>query len=123
MAGRPLEGIECAASSRPASRQRRLTKAERQQIVEQYQTGARVKDLAGQFGVRRATIGAVLDQADVLRRPRGLCPAQIDQAVTLYGQGLSLARIGERFDVEAHTVRSALLRRGVRMRDTHGRQR
>jgi hypothetical protein len=43
--------------------------------------------------------------------------------VHLYDQGWSLARIGERMDVAADTVRKRLPERGVTMRDTHGRPR
>lgn len=48
---------------------------------------------------------------------------QIDEAVQLYGSGLSLARIGERLGFSPTTVRSQLPRRGVRLRDPHGRER
>lgn len=37
--------------------------------------------------------------------------------------GWSLARVGARLSVDAHTVRAALLGLGVPVRDTHGRDR
>jgi hypothetical protein len=44
-------------------------------------------------------------------------------AQRLYAESWSLARIGDRLHVDAHTVRRALTARGVRMRDTHARER
>lgn len=54
-------------------------------------------------------------------RRRGLTDEQAEDAERLYHQGSSLARIGDRMDVAADTVRKHLLDRGVTMRDTHGR--
>ncbi len=52
-------------------------------------------------------------------RKRALSEEQIDTAVTLYGQGLSLRRIAYALDVGAKTVHRRLLERGVGMRG-HG---
>jgi len=56
-------------------------------------------------------------------RRRGLAPHQIDEAVRLYEGGWSLARIGERMGINPTTVLTKLQGRGVRMRDTQGRER
>lgn len=56
-------------------------------------------------------------------RRRGLSPDQTDEAVQLYGEGWSLARIGERMGVDPTTVLAKLRDRGVRMRDIQGRER
>lgn len=50
-----------------------------------------------------------------------MTPAQIDEAIALYQQGLSLAEVGRRFGVEHSTIRKHLVRRGISRRDTHGR--
>jgi lambda repressor-like predicted transcriptional regulator len=81
-----------------------------------------VKDLAIEFGVHRTTVTQHLRRNGVALRRRGLDDQQIDQAVHLYRQGWSLARVGARLHVDAHTVRTALRARGVPTRDTHGRQ-
>jgi DNA-directed RNA polymerase specialized sigma24 family protein len=54
-------------------------------------------------------------------RRRGLTDGQAEDAERLYHQGWSLARIGDRMDVAADTVRKRLLDRGVTMRDARGR--
>ncbi|WP_399127959.1 hypothetical protein [Actinacidiphila sp. ITFR-21] len=46
----------------------------------------------------------------------------MDEAERLYAQGLSLARVAERLELSDGTVRYRLMKRGVQMRDTHGRQ-
>jgi len=46
-----------------------------------------------------------------------LTAEQIDEAVALYRQGLSLARVGKQLGVTARTVQLRLRERGVVMRD------
>jgi hypothetical protein len=82
-----------------------------------------VYELGERFKISRQTVSAHLHRAGVAVRLQGLNPEQVAVAVGLYLGGWSLARVGGRFGVEAHTVRSALLKQGVRMRDTHGRER
>jgi DNA-directed RNA polymerase specialized sigma24 family protein len=56
-------------------------------------------------------------------RRRGLSPEQIDEAVQLYEQDWSLARIGRKLDVDPTTVLNRLRERDVRTRDAQGRTR
>jgi lambda repressor-like predicted transcriptional regulator len=62
-----------------------------------------------------------LHRNGVTMRRRGLEASQVDHAVRLYQNGQSLARIGDRYNVDPSTVHTALRTRGVPMRDTHGR--
>jgi DNA-directed RNA polymerase specialized sigma24 family protein len=55
-------------------------------------------------------------------RNQGLSDDQIAEAAQHYASGLSLAKIGARFGVDHGTVWRALKKRGVKMRDTHGRE-
>jgi hypothetical protein len=82
-----------------------------------------VYELAARFSIHRNTVSQHLNREGVARRRQGLGDDQVDHAVRLYRAGQSLARIGARLDVDAGTVHSALRARGVRMRDTHGRDR
>jgi hypothetical protein len=59
----------------------------------------------------------------VRMRMRGLSPEQIDEAVRLYEAGWSLARIGDRMEVDDMTVLHRLRDRGVKTRDPQGRER
>jgi len=92
-------------------------------LADAYRAGASVNELAARYGVHRTTVAAHLDRNVVPRHPRGLSDDQARNAVYLYRSGQSLARIAQRYRVDPHTIRTALLRRGVAMRDTHGRGR
>ncbi len=94
-----------------------------QKLIEGYTSGATVYELGDQFGIERRTVSTILHRHRVPMRRRGLSTEQIDDAVRLYHQGWSLARIAGRMDVAAGTVRQRLHERGVTMRDTHGQPR
>ena len=92
-------------------------------MVTRYQAGATVYQLAAEFLIHRVTVGKVLRRRGVRLRLDGLDEGQMDLATSLYGQGWSTARIGARLGVAPSTVWRALTKRGVRMRDTQGRER
>ncbi|MCV7101791.1 hypothetical protein H7I01_15625 [Mycobacterium palustre] len=77
--------------------------------------------LAREFDVHRRTVRAILDRHGVERRQRVLTSAQIDEAISMYQQGVSLVQVGRRFGVEHSTIRKHLITRGIARRDTHGR--
>lgn len=114
-----------ASRSRPSSPRghRKLPARTRQEIVDRYRAGERVIDIAQALSINKVTVTDHLNRAGVKRRPRGMSDVQINQAVQLYASGLSLARIGERLGFSARTIQSRLRGRGVRFRDTHGRER
>ena len=104
-----------------SSRHYRLDPDQTQQLIASYRAGSTVYQLAEEFGIERRTVSAILHRHDVPMRRRGLTDDQIDDAERLYHHGWSLARIGDRMNVTADTVRTRLLERGATMRDTHGR--
>jgi hypothetical protein len=65
-------------------------------------------------------VAQVLQVAGVPTRQRGLSPTQLAEAVALYDEGWSLARLGERYGVNAETVRASLKRSGVTIRPRRG---
>jgi hypothetical protein len=85
-----------------------------------------VYELGDRFGINRRTVGKILTRNGAQTKHPGLSPAQIDEAVQLYGvcgDGWSLARVGECLGVTARTVQLRLRERGVAMRDSLGRDR
>jgi hypothetical protein len=102
---------------------RRLTEDEVAALTEGYQEGATVYDLAARFKIHRTTVSGHLHRRGVEMRRKGLDQDRIDQAAVLYTQGWPLARSGRKFAVDDGTVWLALQARGVRMRDTQGRER
>jgi len=90
-------------------------------LIDRYHSGAQIKDLAKRFGVHRTTVTALLHRHGVERRRLGLSPDQADDARRLYGDGWSLARLGDKFGVDDMTVRRYLLLAGSVMRSPHAR--
>ena len=84
-----------------------------------YQAGVLVKELAVKYKISRETVSKHLRRRGIAPRPVGLDGQQIKEAVRLYEQGDSLATIGKRMGVTAHTVRSRLVEVGVRMRSSY----
>jgi DNA-directed RNA polymerase specialized sigma24 family protein len=101
----------------------KLTPQQITELVQGYKDGQTVYALADRFAIHRVTVSAHLHRHGVQLRRQGLSPLDATHAQLLYAEGWSLARIGTRLDVDAHTIRRALKAHGVCMRDTHGRER
>jgi hypothetical protein len=97
---------------RPGNRQvqRRLGRADVEQLIAAYEEGNPVAQLVARFNVNRTTVLAHLDRHGVPRRQTApkLSATDIARAADLYRDGLSLAAIGQRFRVNASTVGKAL---------------
>ncbi len=93
------------------------------ELITGYQAGATVYELAARFGIERRTVSNILHRHEVPMRRRGLSPDQVDTAIHFYKLGWSLARVGKHLDVNHTTVLTALRRRGIATRDSHGRAR
>ena len=93
------------------------------ELVAAYQAGATVYEIAERLQINRKTVSVLLERQGVPRRGRPLSPVQIEQARDLYVAGQSLATIAPQLDCDPGTVRLALLRAGIRMRDAQGRER
>ena len=85
-----------ARQARPA-RQFRFSADQRQKVVQAYLDGATMASLAKTYAVGRQSISELLRREGIepRRRPT-MTVAEIDQAVQLYKQGLSLEAIGQR---------------------------
>ncbi len=81
-----------------------------------------INDLAEMFGLSRTAVMANLNRLGTESR-RGIIQRRIEEAVALYKQGWSLAKIGKKYGVYPSTVRDALLRAGVPMRPRPGARR
>ncbi|WP_157119624.1 hypothetical protein [Nocardia xishanensis] len=103
---------------------RRLSETDRAQIVAAYTGGASANQLASDHQLAKGGILEILRAGGAaIREQRRPSSEEIDQAIVDYGDGQSLARIGDRLGVKATTVRAALERRGIPRRDSHGRPR
>ena len=103
---------DVAKTVRSRQSQRRLERAEVAQLVKAYKSGTRVLDLSAQFEIHRNSVRDVLRRQGVPPRARGLTARQVREAALLYGDGHSVAQLGERFNVHAATVWRALRAEG-----------
>jgi transposase len=92
-------------------------------LVADYRTGSKVRNLANHYRISRSTVLEHITQAGVRKHYAALIPAEIAEAAQLYRSGRSLTAVGEHFGVNASTVRSALQKGGVEMRDCQWRER
>ncbi|WP_437770398.1 hypothetical protein [Arthrobacter sp. KNU40] len=84
-----------------------------------YLGGVPVAELAKTYGIHRGSVSKHLRRHGIAPRPAGLDEQQIAEAVRLDQQGDSLATIGKRMGVTAHTVRSRLVEMSVAMRSSY----
>lgn len=104
------------------TRMSRLSRVERECVVERYEAGESQVALAKAFRVHRDTINRCLEAVEVDRRRPGLNEDQLARAAELYDKGLSLADVGVRIGKASSSVRSALLRAGVPLRGRYERR-
>ncbi|WP_167309723.1 helix-turn-helix domain-containing protein [Terrimesophilobacter mesophilus] len=104
-------------------RQRRLTTAEAERMIERYKDGVMVHELAAEFGCHRTTITERLKSAGVKIRLRAATTKQVNDMIRLYESGLSMEKVADEVGISARTVFNYLKQRGVATRDAHGRKR
>jgi Helix-turn-helix domain len=125
--GRPVDrsdrSLVQTESPQPFKLDQRLKPVTVVEIVARYEAGEPSHAIAVSFGLGKGSVIRLLREAGVPIRRQGLVDDQVREAAQLYAAGHSLAKIGTRLDVDAGTIRRYLLKYGVRMRDTHGRER
>ncbi|WP_373862470.1 helix-turn-helix domain-containing protein [Nocardia acidivorans] len=119
---RKLETVRNPPQTRALAR--RLTETQRAAIVTAYEAGSSANRLATEYGLGKGSVLKILRTSGAaIRQQRRLTDQEIDHALACYRDGQSLARIASRLDVAHTTVMTALERRGVPRRDSHGRPR
>ena len=99
---------------------RRLHDSEVDQIAPAYQAGATLPELAAIYKAHTQTISRAVERRGVPRRFRILQGERLDEAIRLYGQGKSLAKVGARLGVSPDAVADTLRRVGVKVRPKPG---
>jgi transposase-like protein len=96
---------------------RKLSPAERAQLVELYRGGMSALEVAREFGMHRQTVARHLTQEGaIVRSQLKMTPPLVERAKQLYAEGHSTAEVGWQLGVEASTVGKALKRAGVKLR-------
>jgi hypothetical protein len=93
------------------------------QLVADYQSGMATTRLTSKYNLGKGTVLRLLRSHGVTLRHQPLTPAQIAEAIQLYKQGWSLARVGAHLGREDSLIWLTLKRAGVPRRDSQGRER
>ncbi|GFG50762.1 hypothetical protein CQY20_33890 [Mycolicibacterium agri] len=109
--------------AQPFKLSQRMDQSTVTQLIKDYESGKSSYELAKVYNLNKGSVIKLLREARVAIRNQRLNDDKIAKAAHMYAAGNSLAKIGAHLGVEAGTVRRALLKRGVKMRDTHGRRR
>jgi transposase-like protein len=96
--------------------------ATRDDLVEAYQAGATISQLAVEFGIHRTTVAGHLDRQGVPRHCEQTAwdDEIVKHAAELYATGLSLADVAGQFGIDAQTVSNRFRRAGVAVRPRRG---
>lgn len=86
-------------------------------MVTRYSSGVTSTALAEDYGVAKSTILRILREARVVVRRQPLTHDQVGEAARLYESGLSLSQVAKRLDVNQETMRTAILKVGVVLRE------
>ncbi|MQA08649.1 MAG: hypothetical protein GEU98_08870 [Pseudonocardiaceae bacterium] len=89
-------------------RARRLDADQVQRILDGYQAGSTVYELAEQLAIGRNTVCRTLHRHGITTRLQGLTPDDIDTAIRLHHRGWSPPRIATHLGVSAATIRRRL---------------
>lgn len=116
-------GLERDLQPRVKRTWNRLSDDQRINVASRYEAGATTTQLAKEYGVAKSTIIGILRSAQVVVRRQPLTPEQVSEAARLYREGLSLSQVATRLGVNQETMRVAVIRAGVALREpTKSRQ-
>jgi hypothetical protein len=90
-------------------------------VVADYKAGMPTTQLTGKYGFSKASVLRLLHEAGTEMRRQPFCEQEVDEAVRLYGSGLSVAAIGLRLGAHPSKVWRALVTRGVDLRPPRNR--
>jgi hypothetical protein len=117
---KPVLTPENARPSRPKPTIKRIhqpTESELAAMVAAYERGDNVLQIARAIGIGRSRTARLLKEQGVRVNLRAMTIADCDEAVRRYGEGQSLAEIGQALGRDGETIRLRLLSRGVQVRE------
>ncbi|MCZ4327902.1 hypothetical protein [Brachybacterium paraconglomeratum] len=102
---------------RPHRKWNRLSDTARADVVARYSAGETSTALAKEYGVAKSTILGILRAHSVVVRRQPLTEQQVAEAARLYEAGSSLSQVAEALKVNQETMRMAILKVGVALRE------
>lgn len=108
---------EISVKTLKRSYRREFTPTEVSEIIALYNSEKDTIKLAKQFNCSKNTINKLLRQNDVLvTKKKARAKIDVDKAISMYAEKITLEKIGEYFDVSSYTVREVLLENGIKLR-------
>lgn len=95
----------------------RLSDETRAEVAIRYEAGDTTTQLAKDYGVAKSRIISILRTKNVVVRRQPLRPEQVSKAARLYDSGLSLSQVASQLDVNQETMRVAISKAGVALRE------
>lgn len=123
--GRVIERVEAAPQRRRSAGSptavihrldRRLSAETIAELAAAFESGASVPDLARQYGVSKRALRHLLSGQGLQMRKQPLSEDEVELAINLYAEGLSLREIGAQIGRGKTSVKEALNQRGVVLR-------
>lgn len=123
--GRVIERVEAAPKRRSTSRNsmpavrslnRRLAPEMVEELVTAFESGAEIPMLAHRYGVSKRALRHLLSGQGLQMRKQPLSEGEVELAINLYAEGLSLREIGAQIGRGKTSVRDALIQHGVVLR-------
>ena len=105
------------AIKRPHRKWNRLSDTARADVASRYSAGETSTALAKEYGVAKSTILGILRAGSVVVRRQPLTKQQVAEAARLYEEGSSLSQVAEALKVNQETMRMAILKAGVVLRE------
>ncbi|KAB1643906.1 hypothetical protein [Gulosibacter chungangensis] len=105
------------AVTAPRRKWKRLSDEARAQVVARYSAGDTTTVLAKDYDVAKSTIIGILRANNVVVRRQPMTADQVSQAARLYESGLSLSQVAATLDVNQETMRVAIIKAGVVLRE------
>ena len=101
----------------PRRKWKRLNDEARAQVVARYSAGDTTTALAKDYDVAKSTIIGILRANNVVVRRQPMTADQVSEAALHYESGLSLSQVAEALDVNQETMRVAIIKAGVVLRE------
>lgn len=106
-----------SAIKRPHRKWNRLSDTARADVVSRYSAGETSTALAKEYNVAKSTILGILRANSVVVRRQPLTKQQVAEAARLYEAGSSLSQVAEALKVNQETMRMAIIKVGVVLRE------
>jgi hypothetical protein len=105
------------------SLRRRFAPKTIEEMVTRYTAGEAIRALSLEYGISRSGLRQLLQNEKMVLREQGITPEDVERAVQLYSQGMTLVQVAEQVGSSYGTLRKVFHEHGVVMRACGQRRR